>query len=168
MLQLFLSIIARILASPYILGALLVLITAGGYLGIRKWMDRRIEQKQDAEIVRENEEYLGSWAQKSGGRLIRFRLQRNGRFLYQLVPGPARDTIIINGNYEIAASSANIRTDHYPRLVAISDLGDTIINHYIAYITPYNAHALDQGYDKIVLNPGGRSDTAGLVFFRTK
>lgn len=168
MFHFFLSIITRLLASPYILGALLVLVTAGGYLGIRKWTDRRTEQNQDTEIVRENEEHLGSWAQKSDGRFIRFRLQRDGRFLYKLVQYPGGDTTTINGSYAIVTVPGNSRTDPYPRLIAVSDQGDTIINHYIVYITPYDAVALDEGYDKLILNAGGRFDTTGLVFFRIK
>ncbi|MCF3110828.1 hypothetical protein LL912_18735 [Niabella sp. CC-SYL272] len=165
---LFSSLIARIFASPYILGALLILVTVGGYLGIRKWADRRTERNQDTEIVRENEEYLGSWAQKSDGSFIRFRLQRDGGFLYKLVQYPGRDTTTINGSYAIVTVSGNSSTDQYPRLIAVSDQGDTIINHYIAYITPYDVVALDGGYDKMVLNPGGRLDTTGLAFFRIK
>ncbi|MFT3677582.1 MAG: hypothetical protein QM781_16955 [Chitinophagaceae bacterium] len=164
----FRSIIRQLLSSRYLLGALLLLIAGGGYLAIRQWIDRRTEKKQDTEIVREGEEILGSWGQKSARSLIRFRLRRNGTFTYKLVQYPLSDTVTISGRYGIASANGHTKTGDYPRLIAVSDKGDTIINHYIAYLTPYDAAALDQGYDKMILNAGGRLDTAGLVFYRIK
>ena len=168
MLKFFLSLITRLLTSPYILGSLILLALGGGYIAVRNWIDSRAEAKQDTEIIRENEEHLGCWAQQSAKSLIRFRLHRDGKFMYKLVNYPAKDTVTISGKYIIATASGNRRTDHYPRLVATGNTGDTIINHYIAYITPYDAEALDNGYDKMVLNAVGSLDTAGLVFFRIK
>ncbi|WP_300597673.1 hypothetical protein [Niabella sp.] len=168
MFKFILPIITRRLAYPYLLGALLLFVLAGSYLGIRKWMDNRTEQKQDTEIIRKGEEYLGSWGQKSDKGLILFRLHRDGTFSYKQVAGPTRDTTSIKGRYEIARAAGGRTGNDYPRLIAIGPKDDTIINHYIAYITPYDAAALDQGYDKMVLNAGGRLDTAGLVFFRIK
>lgn len=161
-------IITQLFTSRYLLGALLLLIIAGGYLGLRYWLDRRTEKNQDTEIIREGEEMLGSWGQKSARNLVRFRLRRDGTFTYKLVQYPLPDTITINGRYGIASANGHAKTGDYPRLIAVSDKGDTIINHYIAYLTPYDAVALDQGYDKMILNAGGRLDTAGLVFYRLK
>lgn len=162
------SIITRLFTFPYLLGALLLLVITGSYLGLRNWLDRRTEKRQDTEIIREGEEILGSWGQKSANSLIRFRLRRDGTFTYKLVQYPLSDTVTINGRYGIAAATSQQKTGDYPRLVAVSDKGDTIINHYIAYLTPYDAAALDKGYDKLILNSGGRLDTAGLVFYRIK
>lgn len=164
----FRSIIRQLLSSRYLLGALLLLIAGGGYLAIRQWMDRRTEKKQDTEIIREGEEILGSWGQKSANNLIRFRLRRDGTFTYKLVHYPQSDTVVVNGAYEIATSAGSRSSGDYPRLIAVSNKGDTVINHFIAYLTPYDAAALDQGYDKMILNAGGRLDTAGLVFYRIK
>jgi len=164
----FRSIIRQLLSSRYLLGALLLLIAGGSYLAIRQWIDRRTEKKQDTEIVREGEEMLGSWGQKSASSLIRFRLRRDGTFTYKLVQYPQSDTVVINGTYGIATSAGSKSGGDYPRLIAVSDKGDTIINHFIAYLTPYDAAALDKGYDKMILNAGGRLDTTGLVFYRIK
>lgn len=161
-------IITQLFTSRYLLGALLVLTIGGGYLGLRNWLDRRTEKKQDTEIIREGEEILGSWGQKSAGSLIRFRLRRDGTFTYKLVQYPLSDTVTINGRYGIASANGHLKTGDYPRLIAVSVKGDTIINHYIAYLTPYDATALNQGYDKLILNAGGGLDTAGLVFYRIK
>lgn len=168
MIKFFLSLIARLLTSPYILGSLILLILGGGYIAIRNWIDSNTENKQDTEVVREHEEHLGCWAQQSDKSLVRFRLHRDGKFTYKLVNYPASDTVTIYGKYLVATAAGNRRTDYYPRLIATGSTGDTIINHYIAYITPYDAQVLDKGYDKMVLNAGGRLDTAGLVFFRIK
>ncbi len=162
------SIITRLFTFPYLLGALLLLVITGSYLGLRNWLDRRTEKRQDTEIIREGEEILGSWGQKSANSLIRFRLRRDGTFTYKLVQYPLSDTVTINGRYGIATATSQQKTGDYPRLVAVSDKGDTIINHYIAYLTPYDAAALDKGYNKLILNSGGRLDTAGLVFYRIK
>lgn len=161
-------IINRLLTFPYLAGAILLLVTAGGYLGLRHWIDRKTEAKQDTEIIREGEEILGSWGQRSDKSLIRFRLRRDGTFTYKLVQYPVQDTTIITGKYGVATAAGNLKTGDYPRLIAVSDQGDTIINHYIAYLTPYDAVALDKGYDKLILNSGGRLDTTGLVFYRIK
>ncbi|MBN8865078.1 MAG: hypothetical protein J0H92_17015 [Sphingobacteriales bacterium] len=161
-------IITHLFTSRYLLGALLILTIGGGYLGFRNWLDRRTEKKQNTEIIREGEEILGSWGQKSASSLIRFRLRRDGTFTYKMVQYPVSDTVTINGRYGISSANGHVKTSDYPRLIAVSDNGDTIINHFIAYLTPYDAAALDQGYDKMILNAGGRLDTAGLVFYRIK
>ena len=45
----------------YIIYIGILLSLVGGYLFVRKWNDRRVEKNTDTEIVRENEEYLGTW-----------------------------------------------------------------------------------------------------------
>ena len=50
----------------------ILLASAGGYLLIRKIIDRRVEKNTDTEVVRENEEYLGTWASKSDSGFTMF------------------------------------------------------------------------------------------------
>lgn len=144
---------------------LVVFFVVLGYLTIRGWLDRRKEKAHNIEIVRENEEYLGSWAYKSPDLLIQFRLQRDKKFTYILVNYHKKDTITITGQYEIADNRNII---NYPRLIAISDKSDTLFNHFIAYITPNDAFASDAGYDKMVLHENGIYDTVAYTFYRVK
>ncbi len=152
----------------YLLSFILVFLAVAAFLVLRKWFDRKKEKSQDMEIVREGEEHLGSWAHKSPGALIQFRLHRDGKFSYSIVEYPKSDTIKVKGRYRIIGAVAGRSANYYPRLVAIDEKNDTLFNYFIAYITPYDAHALDNGYDKMVLNPKGIYDTVGYTFYRIK
>ncbi|MES2774441.1 MAG: hypothetical protein V4722_09665 [Bacteroidota bacterium] len=146
-------------------GLLIVFLTVAGYLAIREWLDRKKEKAQDIEIVREAEEMLGSWANKSKEALVQFRLHRDGKFTYSLVDYQKNDTTRITGKYEVIYGNS---TTYYPRLIATDDKNDTVFNYFIAYVTPYDAYALNRGYDKLMLNPNNFYDTVSYTFYRVK
>ena len=150
----------------FLIGFIIVFILAISYLFIRKQIDRKKEKAKDIEIVREGEEYLGSWAYKSPDNLIKFRLHRNGDFTYTQVQFPEKDTTQIKGTYEIIGVGGGRSTDYYPRLIALNEKSDTIFNYFIAYITPYDTKV--NSYDKMLLNPKSTYDTAGFTFYRIK
>lgn len=141
-----------------------LLLAVGLFLFLRKCIDRRVEKVTDKEIVRENEEILGSWASKSKEAFVMFRLRRDGTLNYSLVKYPATDTTKITGKYEFVNAHGN--ANYFPRLYAISDNGDTIFNYYVRYITPYNS-TVDK-YAKLILNPNSVFDTVEYVFYRIK
>lgn len=150
----------------YILYPFILLVIVGGFLTIRKWVDRKVEKANDMEVVREGEEYLGSWASKSATGLVQFRLRRNGEINYTVTTYPQSDTVKINGKYEILTAPGGRNVQYYPRLLAISDKGDTIFNYFIAYITSYGS-TVDKT-DKMILNRNNRYDTTGYIFYRIK
>ncbi|WP_018630979.1 hypothetical protein [Niabella aurantiaca] len=162
--KLILAVIARLLASPYIRGALLLFMIAGSYLGIRKWADRRTEREQDTEIVREGEEYLGTWGNRSDAAFIIFRLHRNGAFTFRIKEASQKDTVITTGQYEWLPLRDARSINDYPRIIARDASGDTIFNYFVAYITPYDSKT--DKTDRMELSVNGKADTTGYTFFR--
>ncbi len=146
---------------------IIIIFFAGwGYLTLRQWLDRKKEKAQDIEIIRENEEYLGSWASKSLESLIKFRLHRDGKFTYKMVDYNRADSTTITGRYEVIGTAGGNDPVYYPRLIAIDDKNDTVFNYFLAYVTPYDSYATNRGYDKMILNPHGSYDTVAYTFFR--
>jgi len=166
MRKLIFSVVARLLASPYISGTLLLFVIAGSYLFIRKLADRRTEKVKDTEVVREGEEYLGTWGHKSAAALMIFRLHRNGSFTFKLKEASAKDTAISTGHYQWLPLTGTRSSSYYPRIIARDAGGDTIFNYYVAYITPYGSKV--NKTDRMVLMANGRNDTTGYTFFRLK
>lgn len=134
------------------------------FLFLRNCVDRKVEKVTGKEIVREDEEYLGSWASKSKESYISFRLRRDGTFDYAMVKFPATDTNKIAGKYEFLNSSGG-DVKYFPRLCTFKANGDTLFNYYIRYITPYNS---TDKYSKMVFNPNSVFDTIEYVFYRIK
>lgn len=144
----------------FLLGAIVAV-----FLFLRTCADRKVEKITGKEIVREDEEYLGSWASKSKKSYITFRLRRDGTFNYSLVEYPVNDTTKITGRYELLnPPGSNIK--YFPRLCTFNGSGDTLFNYYIRYITPYNS-TVDK-YSKMVLSPNSVFDTIEYVFYRIK
>lgn len=127
------------------------------FLSVREWFDRVQEDVRDQEIIREdlggNDAHLGSWGQANKNAIIQFRLKRDGRFNYEVVTRPDNDTIRHAGWY-------NINSDF--KLVAVSDNGDTIINHGV-YLTQSANGKVD--VMNLVQN---NDDTAAMLFYRLK
>ncbi len=140
-------------------------IVVAAFLGIRKWVDLKREKAQDIEIVRadldEGDAHLGSWAQKNGNALVQLRFKRNGSFIYETVGYPANDTVRYSGKHQIIATATNMGV--YPRLVAVSDNGDTIIHHYV-----YLTRAATKNIDILNLSKDNNIDTAVIQFYRIK
>ena len=143
---------------------IIIFLAAATYLVVREWVDRKKEKALDMEIVRADEEHLGSWAHKSPEVLIRFRLHRDGKFTYSSVEYPHGDSTALKGKYEIIGVVGDRSADYYPRLVAVSDKNDTVFNHLIAYITPYDTKV--STLDKMILNRNSVYDTLGYTFYR--
>jgi hypothetical protein len=142
----------------FLLGAIVAV-----FLFLRNCVDRKVEKITGKEIVREDEEYLGSWASKSKESYISFRLRRDGAFNYSMVKYPATDTNKIIGKYELLSPTGN--ANYFPRLCTFKDNGDTLFNYYIRYISPYNS---TDKYSKMVFNPNSVFDTIEYVFYRIK
>ncbi len=145
---------------PYVL----IVLTVGLFLFLRKCIDQKVEKVTGKEIVRENEEILGTWASKSNAAFVMFRLRRDGTLNYSFIKYPATDTIKIIGKYEYVFSGSN--PNYFPRLYTISDKGDTIFNYYVRYITPYNS-TIDK-YSRLILSPNNMFDTVEYIFYRIK
>ena len=136
------------------------------FLLVRGWIDRKAKLALDKEIVRDGEEYLGSWGSKSEKSLILFRLYRDGRFSFKQVEYPGTDTIETKGSYEIIGIGEGRTVYYYPRLITFNEQHDTLFNYYIAYVTPYDTKV--EKTDRMVLNPRSMYDTVGFTFFRIK
>ncbi len=133
------------------------------FLLARKWFDEKKEDLFDMEVVRQDEEHLGQWAGRSAKAFILFRLKRDNSFTGKYVLGEQTDTVRISGKYDIIGGS---NTAYYPRLVAVGQNGDTLLNFFIAYVTPYDSKV--SKVDKMVLNPNSIYDTISYVFYRVK
>jgi hypothetical protein len=140
-----------------------LLVAVGLFLFLRQCIDRKVEKVTDKEIVREDEEILGSWASKSKEAFVMFRLRRDGTLNYSFIKYPATDTTKITGYYKVASGG---NANYFPRLYTFTDKGDTIFNYYVRYITPYNS-TIDK-YAKLVLNANSVFDTAEYIFYRIK
>jgi uncharacterized membrane protein len=138
----------------------------GGYLFVRKMIDRSIEKNTDTEVVRENEEYLGTWASKSDSGFTLFRLHRDGKLTYRLVHYPATDTTTILGKYVYVGTEAGNDAKYFPRLYTFTEKGDTLFNYYVRYLTKYDM-TIDK-IDKMILSPNNVFDTLAFTFFRIK
>lgn len=136
------------------------------FLVIRSWIDRKRERLYDIEIVRQGEEFLGSWASRSAGSFVYFRLRRDGGFESKRVANSDGDTVYTSGRYSIESAEYNRSTDHYPRLIVVNQNKDTLFNYFIAYVTPYDTKA--DKTDRMVLSPSGIYDTISYVFYRIK
>ena len=132
----------------------------GAFLGIRKWFDRKREKFQDTEIIRadmdEGDAHLGRWARINEEVLIQFRLKRDGRFSYEVVEYPEMDTLRHIGRHQIIPDG-----EQYPRLVAVSDNGDTLINHRI-----FLTRATKKDVDILALKKDNQIDTPALLLYR--
>lgn len=148
----------------FIITFIIVFIAVGAFLGIRKLVDRQFEKRTDKEVVREGEEYLGTWASKSANGFIQFRLHRDGKLTYTIVPA-GKDTTIIRGNYEYAGVATN-DPKYFPRLYTFNEKGDTLFNYYVRYLTGYDM-TIDK-VDKMILSPNSVFDTVEYTFYRIK
>jgi hypothetical protein len=146
--------------------AIILVVAVGAFLGIRKWLDLNREKILDTEIIREDmdegDAHLGRWARKNEDALIQFRLARDGRFSYEAVEYPEKDTIRHAGWHQIIPS-IGYQGEQYPRLVAVSDKGDTIINHSV-----YLTRATIKNVDILGLKKDNQIDTPSILFYRIK
>ena len=143
------------------------LLCVAAFLVLRQWLDRKREKIQDIDIVRpdmyDGDSHLGTWAQKNGNVLITFRLKRDGNFSYQTAEGTSKDPIKYAGKYVILDVVPGNDGWQYSRLVAVSDKGDTIINHFIEM-----AHATKRNVDVLSLKADRNSDSTTMLFYRVK
>ncbi len=118
------------------------------------------------EIVREDmdegDAHLGRWAQKNKDALIEFRLKRDGSFSYEVVEYPGNDTIRYIGSHHLKMV-VGYNGEQYPRLVAVSDKGDTIINHSV-----YLTRATKKDVDILGLKKDNKMNTPAQLFYRIK
>ena len=142
---------------------IILLIVVGIFLWLRKCVDRKVEQVTGKEVVRENEEMLGTWASKSSSGYIKFRLRRDGTLEYLLSEKPG-DTIKKQGTYTVIGSNGT-NASYYPRLYGFDAAKDTLFNYYIRYVTPYGS---TQQYDHLILSPNSLYDTIEYKFYRLK
>ena len=140
-------------------------IAVGIFLWIRSCVDGAREKVFGYEVVREDEELLGIWGNKSERALIYFRLHRDGNFTWKMVEYPKGDTVTRTGTYDVIGPDVYRRTDYYPKLIAV-DGKDTLMNFFIAYVTPYDSKV--DKVDRLVLSPHGIYDTVSYTFFRLK
>lgn len=137
------------------------------FLSVRHWVDRKRESIQDIDIVRtdidEGDAHLGSWAQKNDNALLLLRLVRDGSFHYQVISHSGKDTLTYTGHYEILPFVSSNSGLSLPRLVAVSDKGDTIINHFIEL-----THATSRDVDVLKLNANDDPDAPAMLFYRVK
>ncbi|MBK8520325.1 MAG: hypothetical protein WAT20_11050 [Ferruginibacter sp.] len=150
----------------YTMYMVILLVLVGGYLFLRKVIDRRVEKITDTEVIRENEEYLGTWASKSDSGFIMFRLHRDGKLTYRLVQYPGTDTTTIHGKYVFVGAGGANDPAYFPRLYTFTENGDTLFNYYMRYLTKYDM-TIDK-IDKMILSPNNVFDTMGFTFFRIK
>lgn len=162
--RLFYYVISRLLASRYIAGAVLLFSVAGTYLAVRGGLGRLSEAKWTMDVAREEEAYLGAWANISPSALIVFRLQRDGRFTFQIRESSTGDTGMITGQYTWEPLKTSDQINFYPRIIARDAKGDTIFNYYVQFITPSESAA--DKIDHMELKTKGRSDSTGYTFFR--
>jgi len=142
---------------------IILLIVVGVFLWVRKCVDRKVEQVTGKEVVREDEELLGTWASKSPKGYVKFRLRRDGTLDYFISEHPG-DTVVMNGTYTVApANSTNAK--YFPRLYGFNAAKDTLFNYYIRYVTPYGS---TQKYDQLIVSPNSVFDTIEYKFYRLK
>lgn len=145
----------------YFLGFVMVIVF---FFTIRRWLDGKREAIQDIDIVRNTDTknaHLGTWAQQNGHTLTKFRLKRDSSFTYEAVTGPSSDTTRYKGQYHIQPAVVDYEGLHYPRLIALSNDGDTIINHFIQM-----ARATKQDVDMMKLLTDNGPDAPAMLFYR--
>jgi len=150
----------------YVIYSFILFLAVGIFLMLRKCNDRRIEKTKDIEIVRENEEYMGTWASRSDSALLMFRLHRDGKLTFTTVNYPANDTTTIQGKYDYVGVAGGNDPRYFPRLYTFNEKGDTIFNYYVRYISPYDG-TIDK-VDKMILSPNNVLDTLEFTFYRIK
>jgi hypothetical protein len=137
------------------------------FLSVRRWTDRKREKIQDIDIVRqdidEGDAQLGLWAQKNDSALLSLRLKRDGSFDYQVVAYPVKDTLRYTGSYQIVSSVVSNSRLTYPRLIAVSAHGDTVINHFIQL-----TRATRKDVDVLSLKTSNEPDAPAMLFYRIK
>ncbi|HTE29845.1 MAG TPA: hypothetical protein VK666_05690 [Chryseolinea sp.] len=137
------------------------------FLSVRHWLDRKREKIQDIDIVRgdidEGDSQLGLWAQKNDSALLMVRLRRDGSFDYQVVAYPVKDTLRYTGRYRILPSFVSNSRVSYPRLIAVSANGDTLINHFIQL-----TRAIKRNVDVLSLKANNDPDAPAILFYRIK
>jgi hypothetical protein len=141
-------------------------MVVAAFLGVRKWLDRAREELDDTEFIRddldEGDAHLGRWAQKNEHALIQFRLKRDGRFNYEVIESSTADTIRHTGWHQILRS-VDVHGKQYPRLFALSDNGDTILNHSVCL-----TRATIKNVDILELKKDNQPDTRAILFYRIK
>jgi hypothetical protein len=131
------------------------------FLFARTCTDRLREKIFDTEIVRAGEEYLGQWSGRTADAFYHIRLKRDGSFSGRRVQNGQTDTTSTNGKYKIVEEG---EAAFYPRLLAIATGGDTLLNHYLASITPCGSTVTK--VDRMVLKANSRYDTVSFLFYR--
>ena len=137
----------------------------GLFLWIRKCVDRGVERITGEEIIREGDELFGTWASKTNEGMLQFHLKRYGSLSYMLINLATNDTNKSTGHYSVL-NNRTASPGYFPRICAISDNGDTLMNYYIQYVTPYNS-TIDK-YDRLILSPHSMYDTVAWKFYRLK
>ena len=144
----------------------ILVVVVGLFLFLRKCADRQVEKVTGKDIVREDEELLGTWANKSAEAYFQFRLKRDGTLDYTLVQLPGNDTTRIKGTYAIAGAGGGNSANYFPRLYGFNEKADTIFNYYVRYVTPYGS-TIDK-YDRLILSDKSIYDTVEYKFYRIK
>lgn len=141
------------------------IISVAAFLTIRQWLDRKRGKTQDIDIVRadadDSDSHLGSWAQKNDSALLMLRFKREDSFLYTLVSYPSNDTLKYIGYYKVMPSIVNDKGLQYPHMIAISNKGDTIINHFIQM-----QRATKRNVDILSLKTDNGPDAKSMLFYR--
>ena len=150
----------------YIIYMFILLALVGGYLVVREMTDRRVEKNTDTEVVRENEEYMGTWASKSDSCFMMFRLHSDGKLTYRIAQYSDTDTTTIQGKYVYVGVGGGNDPKYFPRLYTFTEKGDTLFNYYMRYLTKYDM-TVDK-VDKMILSPNDVFDTLAFTFFRIK
>ena len=139
-------------------------IAVGIFLWIRSWVDEKREKAFDVEVVRDGEEHLGIWGRKTNRSLTYFRLHRDGQITWTMVRYPGEDTVVMKGTYDIIGVAEGRTTEYYPKIIAVDEKHDTILNSFFAYVTPYDTRT--EKIDRLVLSSNSIYDTASYTFYR--
>lgn len=145
----------------------LFILAVAIFLSLRHWADRKREKIQGIDIVRADvdngDAHLGSWAQKNDSALILLRFKRDSSFYYKLITLPKKDTFYFTGHYQIMPAVATTTGLQYPCLVAVSNEGDTIINHFIQI-----SRATKKNVDILSFKTVNSTDSPSMLFYRVK
>jgi hypothetical protein len=145
----------------------LFILAVAIFLSLRHWIDRKREKIQDIDIVRTDvdngDAHLGSWAQKNNSALILLRFKRDSSFYYSVITSSAKDTSRFTGKYYIIPSIVTNNGLQYPRMIAVSNEGDTIINHFIQM-----TRATKKNLDMLSFKTTNSVDSPSMLFYRIK
>lgn len=137
------------------------------FLSLRHWIDRKREKIQDIDIVRTDvdngDAHLGFWVQKNDSALILLRFKRDSSFYYNVIISSAKDTSLFTGKYYIMPAIVNNNGLQCPRLIAVSNEGDTIINHFIQM-----TRATKKNVDILSFRTANNIDSPSILFYRVK